>query len=149
MPHDAVTLRQDILFKDRPGQHDRVVLTQHTAPTTADGGVGEDTRKEFDLWAAGEALKVLERHYPGHCWRVIHDSFQGVALISIPILMGVNKYMAVNLRTHALDDKRVVAAGGEILERYKLRRGRFEQAPFLDAREKHSALVVPSRKVPD
>lgn len=149
MPHDAVTLREDVLLKDRPGQHDRVIRTQYVASATADGGIAPDTRKEYDLWAAGEVMKVLEAEYPGHCFRVVHDSAQGVCLISIPILMGINKYMAVNLKTHALNPERVKNAGGEILERYGLKRGRFELTPFLEAREKHSALVIPGRAVPE
>jgi len=148
MPHDAVTLREDVLAKTTHGGNDRVVRTQHLAPAGPDGEIAEDLCKAYDLWAAGEVMKVLEAEYPGHTWRVIHDAAQGVCLISIPILMGVNRYMAVNLKTHALDSYRVKVAGGEILERYGLARGRFELTPFLDAREKHSALVVPSRKVP-
>lgn len=148
MPHEPITLRQDVLLKGTGG-HDRIVLTQHQAPADGDDSIGEDTWKEYDLWAAGEALAVLEAAYPGHCWRVVHDSFQGMAFISIPVLMGVNRFMAVNLKTHALDDHRVKAAGGEILERYGLKRGRFQEAPFLDARAKHSALVMPSRQVPE
>jgi hypothetical protein len=148
MPHDPVTTRQDVLPKSSPGGNDRVVLTQYEAPATADGGIGEDLRKEYDEWAAREVMKTLEAEYPGHHWRVIHDSAQGVCLISIPILMGVNRFMAVNLKTHALDSHRVKLAGGEILERYGLLRGRFQLTPFLEAREKHSALVMPSRKVP-
>lgn len=152
MPHDLTTIRQDILPKSSPGGHDRVVRTMYEAPATADEhgniGVGEDLRKEYDEWAAGQVMKVLESEYPEHCFRVIHDSAQGVCLISIPILMGVNKFMAVNLKTHAIDSHRVKLAGGEILERYGLKRGRFELTPFLEAREKHSALVVPGREVP-
>ena len=149
MPHDAVTLRQDVIEKSTPGGNDRVVLTKYIAPASDDGGVAPDIWKDFDIWAARQAMNVLEAEYPGHTFSVIHDSHQGVCLISIPILMGINKYMAVNLKTHALDDHRVKAAGGEILERYGLKRGRFQLAPFLEAREKHSALVVPSRKVPE
>jgi hypothetical protein len=150
MPFDPVDVRQDVLLKDSPGGHDRVVMTKYEAPTSIDGeSLGEDRWADFDIWAAGEAMKVLESEYPGHTFRVIHDSHQGVALISIPILMGVNKFMAVNLKTHVLDSTRVKNAGGEILERYGLLRGRFQLAPFLEAREKHSALVLPSREVPD
>lgn len=149
MPHDSVIERQDVLLRDTKGGHDRVMLTRHEAPATPDGGVGVDLLKEYDEWAARQVMKTLESEYPGHCWRVVHDSFQGMCLISIPILMGINHYMAVNLKTHALDDHRVKVAGGEILERYGLKRGRFELTPFLEAREKHSALVVPSRKVPE
>ena len=42
----------------------------------------------------------------------------------------------------------LMRSGGELLERYGLPRGRFELAPFLEARDKHSALVVPGREVP-
>lgn len=149
MPHDPVTLRETVLPKTTHGGNDRVVRTSYIPNATDDGDVAPDTRKDFDLWAAGEAMKVLESEYPGHTWRVVHDSAQGVCLISIPILMGINRYMAINLRTHALDSHRIKLAGGEILERYGLLRGRFELTPFLDAREKHSALVDRSRKVPE
>ena len=149
MPHDAVTERQDVLLKDSRGGNDRVMLTKYEAQADADGGIEHDPFKNFDEWATRQVMAELESAYPGHCWRVVHDSKQGVCLISIPILMGINNYMAVNLKTHALDSRRVKLAGGEILERYGLLRGRFQIDPFLDARAKHSALVVPSRKVPD
>jgi hypothetical protein len=148
MPHDLVTTRQEVLAKSSIGGHDRVVLTKHEAPAGPNNEVEFDPFQEFDEWAARQVMKTLEQHYPDHCFRVIHDSHQGVCLISIPILMGVNKFMAVNLKTHSMDDKCAVAAGGEIQERYGLRRGRMQLAPFLEAREKHSALVVPSREVP-
>lgn len=148
MPHDAETIRQDIVLKDHPGGHDSVVLTKYQAPANADGSIAEDVFKEFDIWAAGQVKRVLDAEYPGHFWHIHHESAQGVCLISIPILMGVNNYVAVNLKTHALDSHRVKLAGGEILERYGLLRGRFQITPFLEAREKHSALVVPNRKVP-
>lgn len=149
MPHDLKTIRQDVLERTHVGGNDRVMLTKYEAPAAADGGYAPDLLKEFDEWAARQVMKQLEADYPGHLWRVVHDSHQGMAYISIPILMGINHFMAVNLKTHALDSTRVRNAGGEILERYGLRRGRFELTPFLEAREKHSALVVPGRKVPD
>jgi hypothetical protein len=148
MPHDAQTIRQDFVPSTNKGAPDRVTLTIRESPCGPNGEIGQDLREEWDIWAAGEAMKVLNAEYPDHLWRVIHDSAQGVCLISIPILMGVNHFMAVNLKTHALDSRRVKLAGGEILERYGLKRGRFEEAPFLDARAKHSALVVPGRPVP-
>ncbi len=148
MPHDLVTTRQDVLEKSHKGGHDRVLLTKYEAPATADNGIAPDALKEYDEWAAKQAMAVLEAAYPDHFWRVVHDSFQGMAFISIPVLMGINNFMAVNLKTHALDSYRVKVAGGEILERYGLRRGRLDLTPFLEAREKHSALVVPGRKVP-
>lgn len=149
MPHDAEIVRQDVLLKSTHGGNDRVVLTKREAPSGPNGEVLADPFQEYDEWAAKQVMNTLEEHYPGYCFRVIHDSKQGVCLISIPVLMGVNKFMAVNLKTHTMDSVRAVTAGGEILERYGLKRGRFELTPFLEAREKHSALVVPTRKVPE
>lgn len=148
MPHDPVIARQDVIARSNPGEHDRVVLTKRENPAGPDSEVLHDPLQAFDEWAAKQVMNTLEQHYPGHCFRVIHDSYQGVCLISIPVLMGVNKFMAVNLKTHSMDSRRAVIAGGEILERYGLLRGRFQLAPFLEAREKHSALVVPGRDVP-
>ena len=84
MPHDPVTLRDIVVPKEVFSGNDRVVRKQYIAPD------GVDLWRDFDLWAAEQAMKVLESEYPGHTWRVIHDSAQGVCLISIPILMGVN-----------------------------------------------------------
>jgi hypothetical protein len=148
MPHDLQTTSQHVLLKDSFGSHDRVVMVKHEAPAGPNAEVLEDPLREYDEWAAKQVMTTLEQHYPGHCWRVIHDSKQGVCLISIPILMGVNKFMATNLKTHAMDDKRAVAAGGEILERYGLSRSRLHLPSFLDARARHSALVMPGRDVP-
>jgi hypothetical protein len=148
MPHDAQVLRRDIVPIAEQGDHDSVITTSHIAPADGDGGVAYDPHKEYDLWAAQEVMTTLRAAYPGHEWRVIHDSHQGMCLISIPILMGLNNFMAVNLKTHAMDSHRAIVAGGEILERYGLMRGKFQLAPFLEARDKHSALVVRSRKVP-
>jgi hypothetical protein len=149
MPHDAITLREDVLPKTTLGGNDRVMRTQYIAPADGDGGIADDIWKDFDIWAAKQVQNELEKFYPGHNFRVFHDSFQGVCLISIPVLMGINNFMAVNLKKSALDSERVMKSGGEILERYGLKRGGFELAPFLEAREKHSALVLPSRKVPE
>src|SRR5438105_314939 len=148
MPHDLTTEHLTVLEKDQHGGHDRVLLQKYEARATADNGIAEDVWKDYDIWAAKQVMAVLERHYPGHLWRVVHDSFQGMCLISIPVLMGVNRFMAVNLKTHVMDDKRAVAAGGEILERYGLLRGRIQTPAFLEARAKHSALVMPNRQVP-
>lgn len=147
MPADLIDARTDVI-EGAAGQPDRLMITKRENPLNADGSVGFDPFQQYDEWAAKQVMNTLEQHYPGHSFRVIHDSMQGVCLISIPILMGVNKFMAVNLKTHAMDSHRAVHAGGEILERYGLFRGEFDAPSFLDAREKHSILVDRSRKVP-
>lgn len=149
MPHDAVIERQDPILKSGAGQHDMTAVTSYEAPCGPDGEVLHDPYKAMDQANQKWMADTLLRHYPGHFWSTKHDGAQRMAYVSIPILMGVNKYWAVNLMLDTLSEALLVRMGGEILERYGLRRGRLELTPFLEAREKHSALVMPSRKVPE
>jgi hypothetical protein len=80
---------------------------------------------------------------------VVSDRTQGIVKISIPVLMGINNWFVINEKTHDVTPGMAIVAGGEILERYGLERGRFKISEFLEARAKHSALLVKSRKVPD
>lgn len=128
------------------GRHDIVLVERHIAPSEGE----EDPVKDFDAWRARRVMAVLQHAYPGHLWAVDHDLKQGVCKISIPILMGICAWWVFNLRTHGeLTKGMVIAAGGEILERYGLSRVRFNLATFLEAREKHSALVNRHRSVPN
>lgn len=147
MPHDAVTVRQDVVLKDTHGGNDRVMLTKYEAPATPDNGVAYDPHKELDRSIASNMMKWLEQHYPGHLWGCVADTAQGIVKFNIPVLMGFADYWVVNLRTHDIVNGMKQGAG-QILERYGLKRGRFELDPFLEARAKHSKLVLPSREVP-
>jgi hypothetical protein len=150
-------LRQVVDEGDR-GQHDIVYLERIIGGPMADW---EETQcrlaraqeveaiNDFDLWRAGRVMAVLKTQFPGHLWCVEHDLAQGICKISIPILMGICNWYVLNLRTHGdLTKGMVIAAGGEILERYRLPRCRLEIGSFLDARERHSALVNRRRMVP-
>ena len=148
MPHDIITTRQDVLEKTTAGGHDRVVLEKYEAPADGDGGFAPDPYKEQDIAIARTMMSWLEKHYPGHLWGCIADSAQGIVKFNLPILMGINHWWVVNLRTHDVIDGMRQGAG-QILERYRLKRGRFELVSFLEAREKHSALVDHRRKVPN
>jgi hypothetical protein len=148
LPHDPVTLRQDVVLKDIHGGNDRIVLTKYEAPSTPDSGIAADPYKEQDIAIAGTMMKWLEKHFPGHLWGCISDIKQGIVKFNLPILMGVNAWFVVNLMTHDICDG-LANGAGEILERYRLPRGRFHLDSFLDARQKHSKLVMPSRKVPE
>jgi hypothetical protein len=148
MPHDAETIRQDILFKDTQGGNDRVVLTKYEAPASANNGFAHDPYRAKDMEVAKTMMAWLERHYPGHLWATVANHAQGIVQFNIPILMGLDEWWVVNLRTHDIIDGMRQGAG-QILERYRLARGRFDLSSFLDARAKHSRLVLPSRKVPE
>lgn len=151
MAHDPVTTRED-LVPDAAG-HDIVMLTKYEAPAGESNGdgtwaVAEDQYKDFDLWRANRVIAFLKLTYPGHLWAVISDEAQHIVKIGIPILMGVNWWYVINTVETEVTPGAIIVAGGEILERYSLSRTRFNLGAFLDARARHSALVVPSRKVP-
>lgn len=147
MPHDAKTEGQTVLLKDQHGTHDMIVVRKHEAPADGDGGVAFDEFKQQDAGIAKTMMQWLLKHYPGYPWGTVADLRNKIVKFNIPILMGVNNWWVINLTTHDIIDGLHIGAG-QILERYRLKRGRFELAPFLEAREQHSALVNPRRKVP-
>jgi len=138
---DPVTLRSDVLPKAMDGG-DMCLLTKYEAPG---GQFTEDEWKDYDLWAAQRMVDLLLATFPGYPWHSVHDSKQGYAKVSIPILLGVNWGIILHL---PITPGAVIAAGGEVLERYSLSRERMNIAQFLDARQKHSKLVSRRRPIP-
>jgi hypothetical protein len=80
----------------------------------------------LDLSLAKDIAEALNEHYPGHLWAVNCQGEQGIMTIHNLMLSGQwgfvlkldNNYSSSDLR------KRAILAGGEILERYKVSRGR-------------------------
>lgn len=77
-----------------------------------------------DLIAAKNAADVLNRHYPGHLWAVSCDQgmldVRNMALsgnwgfrVKLPVIYSASEF-----------DRQIMRAGGEILERYRIRRSR-------------------------
>jgi len=148
MPHDPETIRQDVVEKSTYGGHDLTVLTKYEAPAADDGiGIADDPFKEKDIAVAHTMMRWLNKHFPGYPWACVSDLRQKIVSFNIPILMGVNSWYVINLTTHDIIDG-LTKGAGEILERYRLPRHRFHLGAFLDAREQHSKLLVPTRKVP-
>jgi hypothetical protein len=138
MENLPITLRRDVL----PVAGGLRVDTMHERP--ADGSV--DPHKAYDLFVAQGIFNDLEKHYPGHRWKVEVSTQKGMIAISMPVLMGSNWVYFIKWKD--LTPARVMIAGGEILERYNLARGRFNQDTFLEARDKHSILLGRTKVVP-
>jgi len=109
-------------------------------------GQGRDPNAAADLAIVKKLAAKLEQHYPCHPWLVEADSAQGVAFISLPIIMKRNQRYCLHLSTIAMDPglRCVVRAGGEILERYNVPRAGFQIDHFLAARAANPA----NRNVP-
>jgi glutathione S-transferase len=94
----------------------------------------DDPYLQADLYLTKRIGEMLERHYAGHPWLVEVSHAQGVAMISLPVLMGDRKYVA-HLYALKSDPNLLIMKrfAGEILERYKIHRGKFDATQFVDA----------------
>jgi hypothetical protein len=98
---------------------------------TGGGSAGRDPLLSADLMMTKRIAEVVQAHYPGHPWLVEVNHEQGIAMISLPLFMGVNKYV-IPLWVFKTDPmfRCVVRACGEILERYRIPRQRFSLDHF-------------------
>lgn len=78
-----------------------------------------------DLIMAKNMADSLNKHYPGHLWAVNVNGEQGMAYIRNLALSGEYGYQLRIVANYSVSEflKRVVNAGGEILERFRLTRG--------------------------
>lgn len=85
-----------------------------------------------DFVMSKNMAETLHRHYPGNQWAVTCEGSKGIATIRNLLLSG--RY-GVILKLPAIYsgssfDKEVMKAGGEILERYRMSRGRVDAAQY-------------------
>lgn len=82
-----------------------------------------------DLTMAKHMADTLHQHYPGHLWAVTCDGTTGIATIRNLMLSGdwgfVLKLPAIYSASEW--NKRVIMAGGEVLERYRIARAGIER----------------------
>lgn len=88
---------------------------------------GEDGISASGMLLVKRTAETLHRHYPGHLWAVNIDEEGGVITVMNLALSGKWGFL-LKLKTVQEDPdlKSVMRAGGELLERYRLRRGRYE-----------------------
>ena len=93
-----------------------------------------------DIYAADQAIarqvaETLDKHYPGHAWAVQASVEQGIVTVRNLNLSGEMGFILhMDDMHHDPDMKLTVRAGGELLERYRVRRGEFRAAD-LDGRK--------------
>jgi hypothetical protein len=97
--------------------------------------------------AMAQALADVHGHYyPGYMWGVRVDSRQQIAVIQIAALMRATQGFVVYLTAlQGPNDiaKWCKAAGGEILERFRLNRGAIQADKFMTVRE--NRLLLPRK----
>jgi hypothetical protein len=85
-----------------------------------------------DMLLAKEIADALNSHYPGHLWAVNVDGPNGLANIRDLMLSGQMGYVLKLGNMFSASDFRrdVIRAGGEILERFRMARGRFDEGQY-------------------
>lgn len=79
-----------------------------------------------DFVMAREIAETLHKHYPGHLWAVTCQGDQGIATIRNLSLSGNWGFILHLPKIYSASEfgVRVVRGGGELLERYRVSRGR-------------------------
>lgn len=124
------TLRKDLLERGQ-GQPNIELQQRHVRNALLPGE--KDPYAEWDLMVAKAITRVLLSHYRGHFWVVEANRKQGVAWISIPILLGEWKYV-FHLRED-ITPAMIIRAGGLILERFNIPRSSLDVASFIAAKK--------------
>lgn len=85
-----------------------------------------------DLVMAKQMAETLHSHYPGHAWAVTCDGATGIATVRNLALSGNWGFTLKLTTTYSASEfrRRIVMAGGELLERYRLTRGRFDEETY-------------------
>lgn len=85
-----------------------------------------------DVLMAKEMAEALHSQYPGHLWAVSCDGRIGFADVRNLALSGNYGFRLKLDHIYSASDfrKRVIRAGGEILERYRLDRGRMDMDKY-------------------
>lgn len=101
-----------------------------------------------DLVMAKQMADALHKHYPGHLWAVTCDGSKGIATIRSLDLSGNYGYVLKLSDGYSASqfDQRVMRAGGEILERFKMARGRFDPDKYMEIQQTPTGQLVGDRE---
>jgi hypothetical protein len=118
---------------------DQIVFGRHDDSGLAIARDGIDIYREVNMKNAKEMMRILLGRFPGYPWSVNADCEQGVMTLSLPALMGKFSFIihADKVATANDLDREVQRGAGEVLERYRLNRGRMDAAAYSDARAGH------------
>lgn len=96
---------------------------------------------DYDL--ARRGAEALMRHYPQYLWATHCDNRTGMYDIKCLSLSGNWGYrLKIADVQHESSMRCVIMAGGEILERYRMRRGVADEADVAEARQIFSGVLV-------
>ena len=86
-------------------------------------------REHWDKEISKAVGEVLYKHYPGYRWAVHCDGHNGVVDVRNLTLSGK---WGFRMMLRDMSTQEIVRAGGEILERYRVRRGKLNGEEIAD-----------------
>lgn len=102
-----------------------------------------------DLTLAGRIAEEVEKHYPGHPWKIEVSTEYGIVQIRLQGLMNRHSY---NCHVSALETdphmKQLINGCGELLERYGLSRAKYSRDDFHAALNARPLWMRPADEVP-
>jgi len=98
----------------------------------------------LDFETAKFMAELLHKHYPDHLWGVTVQSDQGIATVRNLRLSGNWGFILKmkNIATRKELRRNTMMAGGELLERYRLSRGRFRAEEYLDLKVDYAGRIL-------
>jgi len=113
-------------------------------------GLDDDIKSaEQEQDIAKHVSEVLTQQYPDHMWAVNVDLDGGIATVMNLRLSGnhgfvlhLNNILHMGRNTF---NKTVRDAGGELLERYRIRRGRYDIDEYSQLHEDTAGLLIPEQ----
>jgi hypothetical protein len=99
--------------------------------TGLDTGAGVDISSN-DFMMSRTIAEALHAHYPGHLWAVTCEGKTGLITIRDLFLSGAYGYVLKIGDVFSISDleRKAIMGAGEILERFKMERGRFDEAKY-------------------
>ncbi len=116
------------------GEENNILLTNEYMSAS------DRVAEAFDFAKSKDIAEALNSQYPGHLWAVRVQSQQGIATIHNMALSHTHGYVLKLDRMFSASylTQRAIQAGGEILERFKVARGRVDDE-LMDALPKDFA----------
>ena len=109
------------------------------------GGVGNATMELREIEMSNRMADLLHTKYTGYKWAVRVNLEGGVVTVLNLMLSGRWGFVIKLSEMMELGDKPLIMAGGELLERYRLRRGALNEGEYMNLKLDHTGNHIPDR----
>lgn len=99
-----------------------------------------------EMQMSNRMADLLHRHYPGYKWAVRVNIDGGIVTVLNLMLSGRWGFVIKLIELQEdVGDKKLVRAGGELLERYRLSRGAMNESEYMNLKLDHTGNHIADR----